>query len=514
MLLPYIRLVRDAAGWRFLLALGLIMVGGLMEGAGLLLLVPLLQAAGVDTQQGSVAGLSRVVTRVFALLHLPLTVGAALLVYGAVITVEAFVQEAQAVVGAVVQQSIVVRLRTRLYDAMLGANWLFLSRLRGTDLSHALTEETDRVGFAVDQFLGLLAGSLMTLVYVAVALRVSVPMTLAVCACGVLLLVALGRRGRASHKAGEEYSRVSNLLYAAANDHLAGAKAAKSYGVEARGAKIFNDVVRELADVVVRSTHHYARSRAWFTIGSVATLSVLVLVAIEVLALPTASLLLLVFLFARLMPRVAGLQQSSQMAVHALPSLQAVLDLDQRCRAAAEPPASSVQPIAFNRDVRLDGVSFLYDPAASFALEDVSLRIAVGSTTAIVGPSGAGKSTVADLVLGLLTPQSGTVYVDDQRLDADHLATWRAQIGYVAQDAFLFLSRHDSREPQMGVPRGVRRRHRRRARPRGRRWFRRRAPAGRRHRHWRPRNHLVGRRAPAPGSRARAAQEPGASDPR
>jgi len=437
----YLRTIRDAAGWRFLLALAVIVVVGLSEGAGLLLLVPLLQAAGVDTQQGSVAGLSRLVARGFAALHIPLTIAGALLVYLGVVTVQAFLQEAQTFVSAMVQQSIVVSLRTRLYEAMLGANWLFLSRLRSSDLSHALTGEIDRVGAATDQITSLAAGALMTLVYIAFALRVSALMTLAVMACGGILLVLLGRRSRVSHEAGKEYSRVSSALYAAAHDHLAGAKAAKSYGVEARCMRIFNDVVHELGRITVRSSHHYARSRAWFTIGSVATLSVLVLVAIEGLALPTASLLLLVFLFFRLMPRLAAWQQGAQTAKHMLPSLEVVLDLERRCRAAAEPPVSSAKPISLTREVRLDHVSFRYDPAAAFALEDVSLRLAGGTTTAIVGPSGAGKSTVADLVLGLLAPASGAVLIDDQALDANHMAAWRAQIGYVAQDAFLF---HDT----------------------------------------------------------------------
>ena len=441
MFFRYLRVIRDAAGWRFPLALAVIVIVGLSEGAGLLLLVPLLQAAGVDTQQGSVAGLARFVARGFAAVHIPLTVAGALLVYGVVITVQAFLQEAQTLVSTVVQQSIVIRLRTRLYEAMLAANWLFLSRLRGSDLSHALIEETGRVGLATEQIMSLVAGSLMTLVYIAFAVRVSPLMTLAVIACGGILMILLGRRSLVSQQAGREYSRVSAELYAAAHDHLAGAKAAKSYGVEARCMRIFNDVVNDMGRISVRAVHHYARSRAWLTIGSVATLSVLVFVAIEGLALPTASLLLLVFLFARLMPRMAAWQQGAQVARHLFPSLEVVLDLEARCQAAAEPPVSSAQPISLAREVRLDRVSFRYDAAAAFALEDASLRLAAGTTTAIVGPSGAGKSTIADLVLGLLTPASGSVFIDDQLLDADHMAAWRAQIGYVAQDAFLF---HDT----------------------------------------------------------------------
>jgi ATP-binding cassette subfamily C protein len=417
MFFRYLRVIRDAAGWRFPLALAVIVIVGLSEGAGLLLLVPLLQAAGVDTQQGSVAGLARFVARGFAAVHIPLTVAGALLVYGVVITVQAFLQEAQTLVSTVVQQSIVIRLRTRLYEAMLAANWLFLSRLRGSDLSHALIEETGRVGLATEQIMSLVAGSLMTLVYIAFAVRVSLLMTLAVIACGGILMILLGRRSRVSQEAGQEYSRVSAELYAAAHDHLAGAKAAKSYGVEARCMRIFNDVVNDMGRVSVRAVHLYARSRAWLTIGSVATLSVLVFVAIEGLALPTASLLLLVFLFARLMPRMAAWQQGVQVARHLFPSLQVVLDLEARCRAAAEPPVSSAQPISLAREVRLDRGAFRYDAAAAFAL------------------------TIADLVLGLLTPASGAVCIDDRPLDANHMAAWRAQIGYVAQDAFLF---HDT----------------------------------------------------------------------
>jgi ATP-binding cassette subfamily C protein len=68
----------------------------------------------------------------------------------------------------------------------------------------------------------------------------------------------------------------------------------------------------------------------------------------------------------------------------------------------------------------------------------LDMIIAAGGTTAIVGPSGAGKSTVADMLLGLLRPSSGEILVDGVNLVDVDLASWRAQIGYVAQDTFLF----------------------------------------------------------------------------
>lgn len=70
---------------------------------------------------------------------------------------------------------------------------------------------------------------------------------------------------------------------------------------------------------------------------------------------------------------------------------------------------------------------------------DIAIR--AGEVVAFVGPSGAGKSTIADLLMGLLAPDSGRITVDGVTLDLERLRAWREQLGYVAQDTFLF---HDT----------------------------------------------------------------------
>ncbi len=57
--------------------------------------------------------------------------------------------------------------------------------------------------------------------------------------------------------------------------------------------------------------------------------------------------------------------------------------------------------------------------------------------TALTGPSGAGKSTTADLVLGLLEPDAGTVLIDGHRLTHAALRAWRARVAYVPQETIL-----------------------------------------------------------------------------
>jgi ATP-binding cassette subfamily C protein len=91
--------------------------------------------------------------------------------------------------------------------------------------------------------------------------------------------------------------------------------------------------------------------------------------------------------------------------------------------------------------VRLENVSCSYGTSGPKVLQDVTLAIPSGRTTAIVGPSGAGKSTLADVLIGLLRPVSGAVTVDGRPLGDADLTAWRRAIGYVPQDGFLF---HDT----------------------------------------------------------------------
>jgi osmoprotectant transport system ATP-binding protein len=72
------------------------------------------------------------------------------------------------------------------------------------------------------------------------------------------------------------------------------------------------------------------------------------------------------------------------------------------------------------------------------ALDDVSIAIESGTTTAVVGPSGGGKSTLLQLINGLVRPDGGRVLVFEQPIDYSQLPRLRLQIGYAVQGTGLF----------------------------------------------------------------------------
>ncbi len=94
------------------------------------------------------------------------------------------------------------------------------------------------------------------------------------------------------------------------------------------------------------------------------------------------------------------------------------------------------QALTFNHKIVLDQVTYRYQNAVELALEKVSLTLEKGQSVAFIGKSGAGKTTLADIILGLLTPQSGDIQVDDQSIYSN-LRAWQNLIGYIPQSIFL-----------------------------------------------------------------------------
>jgi len=92
--------------------------------------------------------------------------------------------------------------------------------------------------------------------------------------------------------------------------------------------------------------------------------------------------------------------------------------------------------LPFGRSLVLEHLSYCYPGVRRSAIDDISLEIPKGHWIALIGPTGAGKTTLANLILGLLAPSSGSILVDGCNLH-DNLAGWQRGIGYVPQSVYL-----------------------------------------------------------------------------
>ena len=95
------------------------------------------------------------------------------------------------------------------------------------------------------------------------------------------------------------------------------------------------------------------------------------------------------------------------------------------------------QPLAFNKSIKFDNVSFRYSDNAPWVLEGLNFTIQKGSRIGFVGSTGSGKSTTLDLLMSLLDPSSGAITVDGKAIDDQTKQAWQKNIVHVPQSIYL-----------------------------------------------------------------------------
>jgi ATP-binding cassette subfamily B protein len=98
----------------------------------------------------------------------------------------------------------------------------------------------------------------------------------------------------------------------------------------------------------------------------------------------------------------------------------------------------SPETIKTIQSLEFRNVSFKHQSSRSKAIKDISFRVSMGETIAFAGPSGAGKTTLVKLLVGLYSPQEGSIIYNGMPADKIDLDELREKIGFVTQDTQLF----------------------------------------------------------------------------
>jgi ATP-binding cassette subfamily C protein len=103
---------------------------------------------------------------------------------------------------------------------------------------------------------------------------------------------------------------------------------------------------------------------------------------------------------------------------------------------SCDPDGRAPGPAENFQEIRFEHIDFVYPENGRSALTDVSFSVKKGDRIGIVGPSGAGKSTLADILLGMLAPSRGGIYIDGTSIE-QNLPAWQTRLGYVPQSIYI-----------------------------------------------------------------------------
>jgi ABC-type multidrug transport system fused ATPase/permease subunit len=151
---------------------------------------------------------------------------------------------------------------------------------------------------------------------------------------------------------------------------------------------------------------------------------------------------LAIFLVAgsRIAPAVLRLQQGTVLIKTALGTASPTLDLIDALGAGTislnNDDRVDVVHEGFTSEIVIEDVSLTYPNKITPAISNVTLTIPAGTSVAFVGPSGAGKTTMIDILLGVLTPDSGSVLVSGLP-PLLTVAKWPGAVSYVPQDVLI-----------------------------------------------------------------------------
>lgn len=139
----------------------------------------------------------------------------------------------------------------------------------------------------------------------------------------------------------------------------------------------------------------------------------------------------------RILPAISSIYQKLQHIRFTIPALEAVYAELSKNNIFYPEHINNINKLNFDQSIILKNICFNYDIEGKIILDDISFKINKNQIFGISGKSGSGKSTLINIILGLLSPNSGDVLVDNINIK-DKIKPWQNIMSYVPQNIYLY----------------------------------------------------------------------------
>jgi len=416
-----------------------LIIGGFLEGFAILLLVPILNFTMKNDVDPS--GVTLIINNLLSQLDINFSLGVGLILFFLIFLLQTifFVLREYSIADTIAFARL--KIRRDLYGALLKSEWVYIVKKKRGELVSAVVNDSEKAGNAVYSYLILISSMIISLVYTSTAIIIAPAFTIAMLSTALILFLLLKKNITRGTDFGKTSSESNSQLQVVLNEHFDAMKLIKGTALFDLSEGLVKNAAKRLANVERRVLKHNAKLKSYSEPVIIALLTLSIYFAITFLQINIAELFVVLLIFLRLFPKTIQLSQVYFQVLVFKPSYEKVFLFTQQAIKHVEKAfANGPNFISVNKGIEIKDISFEYNPDIK-VINEFNLSIKKDETIAIVGESGSGKSSLTDLILGLITPQSGFIFIDDQPINEIDLISYRNKIGYVSQETILI---HDT----------------------------------------------------------------------
>ena len=329
-------------------------------------------------------------------------------------------------------------LRKDFFASVVNAEWMYIKNMTGTNVTNNLISEIDYVNSGIQLTFDSISRLVVVLCYALTCFYMAPILTIIAVLGLAPLLIVQKIYARKTYKVGEDLYLNHNQLYKTVVEYMNSLKVAKSNNLQEEYTSNFNKLLDLNNTIETRFLKIKAKSGALNEVSFSILASFFLILGFVSFKVPTFDMITILLFSSRLLPNATALADNFQYILHMIPSYQGVMSMMTDAQLNQEVANRNEQAMIFpKQSIRFHHVNFSYSDG-TVVFEDFNAEIKVNQTTIITGESGVGKSTMIDLLMGLLKPQSGNIYLDAHPLTYFSAKQWKNSIAYVPQEPYLF----------------------------------------------------------------------------
>jgi len=437
-ILLYIRMFQYYLGPKMYLIFLFSLISSLLEGLGILMLLPLLEGlGGLEQNNFGENGVSFFLFKLFNFFGLPFSTISVLSVILVLFVLKGIITMITLSINSYMIGMLLKNIKVNLFELYTKMSFSYYTSKNTGDFINLIGEQPNRAIESFRQLILFGANLINTIVLITLAFTMSSSFGILATIAGILLLFLF----MSMNSYVQNLSRINASENANLNKWLVQILHGFKYLVSTNQIRNLKKNIFSSIDILT-SNHIKSGIAGSFTQSVREPLAVILIIGIIyfqliIFELRLEPILVSIALFYRALNSTLAVQSSLQATFQLIGSME-LINKEYKNQKKHSVRNGYGEIKNFEKFIEFKNVSFTYQNSQNPCLTKVNVKIEAKSTIGIVGESGSGKTTLVDLITLLNYSTEGELFIDGISAKDINKDNWRNQIGYISQDTVIF----------------------------------------------------------------------------